>query len=135
MSNSLRPAPTGNRRGAAVVEFAICLPVICMFVLGVIETANAIFVQQALTSAAYEAANVASAMGNTSAQGQSCATQVLNAMGVSGGTVTITPAVTAATPTGTMIEVTCSAPLGANSAIFGYFTTTTLTAKVRMTRL
>jgi len=43
-------------RGIAVVEFAICLPVLVLIVLGSIEACNMIFLKQALTEAAYQGA-------------------------------------------------------------------------------
>src|SRR5690606_8773792 len=96
-----------ERRGVVTVELAVCLPVITLFVLGTIEAANAIFVQQALTSAAYEGANVASAVGSNEQKATAAASQVLAAMGVTGATITVTPQVTPQTPVGTHVQVTC----------------------------
>ncbi len=128
--------PKRNRRsGTSTVEFAVCLPLIATLVFGVIEVSNAVFLQNALTSAAYEAGNVASASGGTSANAQSRATAVLTGLGVTSATVTISPAVTASTPVGTEITVTCSAALTANSLTFGYLGGPTLTAQFIIPRL
>jgi len=124
-----------RRSGVAAVEFAVCLPVLGMVVFGVIETTNAVYVQQAITSAAYEAANVASATGGTSATAQTRATAVLTSLGIKSATVSINPAVTAATPLGTTIVVTCSVPLSANMYSFGYLKSPTLQAAVTISRL
>lgn len=134
-SSCLIPGHPAEREGTAAVEFAVCLPILALFVFGTIEAANAIYVQQALTSAAYEAANVATASGQTSAAAQSAANQVLSALKVVSATVNISPTVTAQTATGTTITVTCSAPLSANGVAFGYFSASNLTATVKMTRL
>lgn len=84
-------------------------------VFGTIEASNAIFLQQALTAAAYEAGNVVSATGGVTSDGVTRANQVLTGLGVSSATISISPNVTASTPTGTTIVVSCSAPLTANS--------------------
>mgnify|MGYP003350558911 CR=1 FL=1 len=119
-----------GERGSAAVEFALCLPIMLAMTFGVVEASNAVFLQQALTSAAYEAANVASAVGGTSTNAQTRANAVLTSLGVKSATVTISPTVTASTVVGTTIVVTCSAPLSANSIVLGYVGQTTLTAKI-----
>ncbi len=124
-----------SRSGIAVVEFAICLPILMAMVMGVIEASNAVFLQQALTSASYEAANVASAIGGTSAEATTRANAVLTALGIKNSTVTISPTVTTATPIGTTIVVTVSAPFAANSLVFGYIGSPNLSAKITIPHL
>ncbi|MDX1948132.1 MAG: TadE/TadG family type IV pilus assembly protein [Pirellulaceae bacterium] len=124
-----------KRRGAAAVEFAICLPLLLTLVLGVIETSNALFVQHAITCAAYEGANVASATGGTSATANTRAQQVLTSLGIKSATVSFSPAVTSSTPVGTKIVVTCTVPLTANLASFGYLSGPSLTAVVTTAKL
>lgn len=130
-----RSHPQSDRRGIATVEFAVCLPLIFAMVFGVIETANVVYLQNALTSAAYEASNVASVAGGTASDAQTRAGQVLTALKANGATVTISPAVTSSTTLGTEITVTCSAPLSANSKLFGFVGSPTLTARVVSQRL
>ena len=48
-----------KKRGIATVEFAICLPVLVLIILGSLEACNLIFLKQALTEAAYQGAIVA----------------------------------------------------------------------------
>ena len=43
-------------RGAAAVEMAVCLPVIVLFVLGIVEFGRALMVQQLVTNCAREGA-------------------------------------------------------------------------------
>lgn len=45
-----------NRRGAAIIEFAICIPFLTLIVLASIECTNYIFLRQALVQSAYEGA-------------------------------------------------------------------------------
>lgn len=104
------------RLGVAAVELAVCLPMLTTLVFGTIEATNAIFLQRALITAAYEAGNVAAALGGTSDGAITRANAVLSCMGVNSATVTITPTTTIDTTTGTTIVITCSAPLRANTA-------------------
>lgn len=133
-----RPVPAksrSGRRGIAAVECAVCLPLIMLLVLGTIESSNAIFVQQALTSAAYEGANIASVKGNTADLAESTARNVLDAMKISNATIAITPPVTPQTPAGTVVQVTCTAPLKGNTLLFGVLPLKDLNATVYITRL
>lgn len=62
MKPSTRHRPAGDlsrRRGAATVEFAVCLPIIVLIVLGSIEAASMLFLRQAMIQGAYEGAKVA----------------------------------------------------------------------------
>lgn len=106
-----------RRSGAAAVEFALCFPLVAGIVFGSIEVSNAILVKQALTSAAYDAGNVASAMGGSSEQAISRAKMVLAGFRINSATVTITPNVDANTASGTEITITCSASLAANNTV------------------
>ncbi len=123
-----RPSAVRRRTGAAAVELAVCLPILASLIFGSIEASNSIFLQQALTIASYEAGSVASAIGGDSDTATNQANAVLSAFGIKSATVTITPAVTSDTPIGTIIVVTCSAPLSANTSTtwcLGKFTQTT----------
>jgi len=124
-----------DRRGAAAVEFAICLPILPVLVLAVIEASNAVYVQQAITSAAYEASNVVSASGGTATDAQTRANSVLNSLGIKSASVSISPAVTSSTPLGTQISVTCAAPLSANLTSFGYLGAPTLRSTIITVKL
>jgi Flp pilus assembly protein TadG len=99
-----------NRSGVAAVEAAILLPLMFVIVFGAIEVANGIFLRQSLTVAAYEGARSATRSGGTAVQARQRVREVLQARGVTGETVNITPDVTATTPRGTMVTVTVSTP-------------------------
>ena len=45
-----------RNKGAAIIELAICLPVLLLIVFGTVELSTSIFLQQTLTSAAHEGA-------------------------------------------------------------------------------
>jgi hypothetical protein len=54
-----------NRRGAALIEFAVCLPVFFMITMASIETCRMIYLRQSLKIAAYECARLAIVPGCT----------------------------------------------------------------------
>lgn len=47
-----------NRHGAAMIEFAICMPIFFLIAMGTIETCRMIYLRQSLKLAAYECARV-----------------------------------------------------------------------------
>lgn len=54
---SLSSRSTG-RRGAAMIEFAICMPIFFLITMGTIETCHMIYLRQSLKIAAYESARL-----------------------------------------------------------------------------
>lgn len=107
------------RRGAAIVEFAVCLPVVMVLILGSIEATNSIFVKQALTSAAYEGVREAAKSSSDSNQARSRAENILRSRNVQSATVRITPADLTTATRGDLVTIEISAPLGLNSPFIG----------------
>lgn len=111
-----------NRRGAAVVEFAVCLPLIVLIVFGSIEAASMLFLRQATVQSAYEGAKVAIQADATDADVQAAATQVIAGRQLSNVTISTIPASIDDLDPGTTIQVTVSAPGDENSMFpFGPF--------------
>jgi Flp pilus assembly protein TadG len=135
IETSINRLQKSSRSGVAAVEFAVCLPMLVALVFGAIEASNAVFLQQALTASAYEAGNVASSSGGTSADALVRAKSVLSGLRVNSATISISPTVTIDTPIGTTIVITCSAPLSANSATSWCLNNKTMTAKYTIPRL
>jgi Flp pilus assembly protein TadG len=104
-----------RRRGAATVELAICLPIIVLLTFGAIEMSNALFLKQALRTAAYEAARVATTEGQTEADARVRAKEVLDSRNIQDYTLQFSPAVTVTLARGTEVTVTVSAPASENS--------------------
>ena len=105
-----------NRRAGAVVEFALCFPLVAMFVIATIESCNAIYLRQSLTIAAHESARTAILPSMTAVKAEYAAQRVLDSRGITGGAISITPdPLTAAA--GDWIEVEVSAPGNANSVL------------------
>ncbi|HET6326609.1 MAG TPA: TadE/TadG family type IV pilus assembly protein [Planctomycetaceae bacterium] len=81
-----------NRRATACVEFALVLPVLMIFVLGMLEMGRYIEVRQILTSAAEEGARQASTGQVTNAQVVGIVTGCVRAAGLSTTGLTVTVA-------------------------------------------
>ncbi len=79
-----------ERRGAAVVEFAIVAPVFFLFVLGIIEYGRMVMVYQMLTNSSRMGARMAVLEGTTEQEVSDAIASHLNSLGVSGETVTVT---------------------------------------------
>lgn len=99
-----------ERRGAALVEFAMVAPVFFLFMVGAIEFGRAIMVQEVLTDASREGARVGILDGSTTSEVTAAANSYLSAMNVSGATVTVSPQNPGSSPSGTQVTVAVSVP-------------------------
>jgi Flp pilus assembly protein TadG len=110
-----------RRRGVAATEFAVCLPVVVLLVLGMIECCTMIFLKQSLTVAAYEGVRTALEDRAVGADVLRTSQQILTQRRVQGGTTTINLPNVPAIPLGQFITVTVTAPADLNSVIPGSF--------------
>jgi len=108
-----------RRRGAAVVEFAVCLPIIMLLILGSIEATSAIFLRQALTTSAYEGIREAIRTSSTTSEATARAQAVLNARQIRSSSIRFTPADVQAAARGNQVVIEISAPFSANSPFMG----------------
>ncbi len=123
-----------KRRGAAVAEFAICLPVLLVLIVGGIECTSMIFLTQSLHVVAYEGARAAiKNSGNTSDALDRCQ-EVIAERSILGATVDLTPANIDDIDRGTQITVRVTAPCAANSVIRLNFFSGSLQAQVVMNK-
>lgn len=106
-----------NRQGAAAVEFAIVAPVFFMMVFGMIEFGRAIMVQQVLTNASREGARVGVLDSATPTRTQviSTVTTSLQAAGITGATITVTPTEPTSAGYGDPVTVAVSIPFSSVS--------------------
>lgn len=104
-SKKSRSSKPKDRRGAAAVEMAVCLPVIVLLVFGSLEGANIMFCRQAMVQAAYEACKHASKPDGTNVRANTLATDVLAVRRINTANITITPANVAAARPGRDITV------------------------------
>jgi Flp pilus assembly protein TadG len=89
MRRPLRPRRKDGDRGAAAVEFALCLPLLLLLVFGIIDFGRALNAQLTLTQAAREGVRLAAlgySNGAVAARAQAAAPEL------SGVTVTVTAA-------------------------------------------
>lgn len=125
-----------KRSGTAVLEMAVSLPLLITLVFGAMEMANAVFLRQSMNMAAYEAAKVITHPGTNEALARTRCQEIMIVRKVSTYTVTFSPTVTTATPRGTQVTVTLSAP--ASYLSYGpmqFMTGKTLSTNVVMVRL
>lgn len=137
MLTSHQKTQTPNRRGVAAVEAAITLPLLVLLVLGAIESANAIFLKQSMTIAAYEASKIAAAPQGTTDFAELRCREVLESRGVTTFDVQFSPSdLSASTERGTRVSVTLT--VAADSSVIGplwFFKAKTMEKKVEMVRL
>jgi hypothetical protein len=107
------------RNGAALVEFAVCLPVLMIMILGSMEASSAVFVKQALTTSAYEGIREAMRRGSTTSVSTARAQEVLTARRIRNSTIRFTPSSVESAARGSNIIIEVSAPYATNSPFFG----------------
>ncbi len=123
------------RSGIAVVEVAVCLPILVVIVLGSIEACNSIFLKQTATGAAYEAAKICTSVGGTELAAQTRVSEVLSSRNLTGGTVVFSPPLTDYPVRGTHISVTVSIPTTNNlGGIEMFYLGRSITASVTMVK-
>jgi Flp pilus assembly protein TadG len=108
-----------RRRGAALVEFAICVPILIVILFAIIEFSRAMQLQQSVRQAAFEGARVGVTLDATTTTVQTAATNNATMVGITNPTVTITPnPLLYTSPT---ITVTVSASPVTNTWFLKYF--------------
>lgn len=133
MKTQCRTNPEAWRRGIAAVEFAVCLPMILMLLMGTIEACSMIYLKQTLSVSAYEGIRAAILPDATTSSVMDRANAVLTSRGVRDGTVTISPADFQSQPPEAWITIHVTAAGGSNAVITGwYFDTQTISASATM---
>ncbi len=109
------------RRGVAAAEFAVCLPLIIVLLLGTLEASTMIFLKQSLSIAAYEGARTSITSNATAVDVQASCNQILTQRNVAGASVVVSPSPLESQAIQSWITVTVSAPASSNSVIQGLF--------------
>ena len=109
------------RRGIAAMEFAVCVPILLVLIIGTIEACSIIYLKQTLSTAAYEGVRAALVNGADTADVTDACNRILNSRRTSGATVTITPSSFTSQPVQSWITVRVTANGGANSVVAGWF--------------
>ncbi len=120
-STSHQRSERNLRRGVAATEFAVCLPVLVLLMLGMIEACTMIFLKQSLACAAYEGAHTAVMPNATAADVRSVCEGILEDRRVRDATIQITPNNLTNLAEGQYFEVRISAPSSSNAVLPGRF--------------
>ncbi len=99
--------------GTAVVELAVCLPVLVLLLMGSLEICNFVYLKQSLSAIAYECSREAIRPSATNASVQEAADGMLSARNLSDVTVSFSQNV-AQVVRGQQVTVTVSAPSSSN---------------------
>ncbi len=102
-----------NRRGAAVIEFAMTVPLLFLFVFASIEFSRANMIKNMIENAAMEGAREGMLPGHTAADCIAAAQDLIDIMALNDATITVEPA--SLTPTTPTVTVMVSVPLATNS--------------------
>ncbi len=90
-SRRTRRKNASGRRGAFTVEFAFCCGIFFTIMMAGIEFARFMYARHSVDQAAYEGARVGIIPGATTEEVELTARRILNATGIRGATVMITP--------------------------------------------
>lgn len=128
-----KPRDFRHRAGVAVVELAVCLPVLMLIVIATVEATEMIFVQQSLSIAAYEGARVSLTAGASEADVVAQCNLILTARDIEQCCVAVAPPNFDDAPAGSWISVRTSTPFASNSLMGGWlFGSKQLSASVEM---
>jgi Flp pilus assembly protein TadG len=116
-----RALSTGRRNGVAAVEFAVCLPVLVLVIIGSIEACTMVFLKESLTVAAYEGSRAALKPGATSADVVTRCNEVLTERSVEGGTVEVSPSNLGSIAAGGTLQISVTAPCEPNGVVPVWF--------------
>lgn len=121
------------KRGTAVVELAVCLPVIVLLVFASLEGANMLFLRQAVVQSAYETAKSVAKTNGVQSRAVTLGEQVLSSRGIVSPTITFNPNNVQALAAGTPFTVSVSVPGDSRSITgFGPFNGLTIRAQAAM---
>jgi Flp pilus assembly protein TadG len=109
-----------DRRGAVVVEFAICAPLFFLVVLALFEFSWLNVVRHTADNAAYEASRVAMVPGASAAEAVAEAERIMAAVGTRGATIAVIPPTLG--PETTQVTVQVTVPLDRNALLTPRFT-------------
>lgn len=122
-----------SRRGVAATEFAVCLPVLVLLMLGVIETSTMIFLKQSLAVAAYEGSHVAVAPDSDASDVRDTCEEILADRRVNGAVIQVIPNDIQGLDPGEYFEVRVSAPTDPNAILpLSYFQNMTLSSSATL---
>lgn len=115
------------------MEFAVCLPMLMILILGSMEASSTISLKQGLQAACSESVRQAIKAKTTDQEVIDRARQILNSRGIQNATVELEPGSVASVPRGERVAVRVSAPIRGNSPFIGkVISNRTLTTRLVM---
>ena len=112
-----RPRNSRQRNGAAMVEFALCLPVFFLIAMGTIETCRMIYLRQSIKIAAYECARLGIMPEVTPPDIQDQCDVILLGRNIANYQILNQPSDPATLQYGELFTVTVEAPAGQNALV------------------
>lgn len=129
--NRERISRLATRNGAALVEFAVVLPIILLIFAGMIEISRVLLLQHSADTAAYEGARSAMVPGASSDEAVKAAQTLLLAAKLNSSTITVTPQLITEEPP--LITVRVEIPIAANAWIAPFwFSNNCVTSEVTL---
>ncbi|MDA7980412.1 MAG: pilus assembly protein [Pirellulales bacterium] len=108
-----------NRRGAVLIEFAFTAPILFLLLFGSWEFSRANMLRNLARSAAYEGARAGIVPGATVKEVQDNAQAVLNAVGVRGARIAVSPSTITSTTTSVTVDI--EIPVNSNTYVVPFF--------------
>ena len=108
-----------NRRGAVLVEFSLCAPILFFFFFTAFEFSRVNMIRQSIENAAYEGSRRGIVPGATADDCKNAARVVLNSISARVATVTVTPPVIQ--PSTEEVTVRIDVPINDNSWVAPFF--------------
>lgn len=106
-----------SRRGAALVELAVCLPVLFLITMATVETCRVIYLRQSIKIAAFESARLSNLPGATFEMIKVQTDCVLLGRNIRNYEVACTPNPPSAAEEGDLITIRITAPISENSVL------------------
>lgn len=103
------------------MEFAVCIPILLVLIIGTIEACSVIYLKQTLSTAAYEGVRAALVNGADTSDVTAACNRILNPRRTNGAVITVTPSNFRSQPARTYITVRVTATGGDNSVVAGWF--------------
>jgi len=121
-----------KRRAAAVIELAVCLPILVLVGVATIDACSMFHVQQTLKITAYEGSRVGIVPDAQAANVKYQCQTLLDDHGVKGSTITMTPSDPSSLSKGDYFTVQISANFGQNALVGILYTDKILTRSVTL---
>ena len=121
LKRKTRAAQSERRDGVAVVELAVCLPVLVLILLATIESCVMLQLQQNVAITAYEGTRIGILQGSSASAVQLQCEMLLDDRNISNYTIIMNPADPATLNEGDLFTVTVEADCAANAVVGSAF--------------